>query len=500
MFGKDARVLGSVGSFRQISGKFGRNKYEKRDRAGIPYFINAYRPLIGELDTVRLIPGDYPSQEVVLNPDDSIVKDAGGKPILQTVNLPYVYFVDHYDGKTKKGAICSGGSLVNYKEFRDPCHGCDIFWETAQRNSNGRIESTRMGKQNKYALSTLDYGMYHKLEQYDQQTGLVKINPQTKEPYFNWTKCQGQGCDACRAQKEIKQGDTRHWPMSYTEFQILRDAEAKIGRSCVVCQQKDVIQSRAWTCRQCGDAVIDLSNTSLKKEEIQKACDNEVICPHCSFKGFLSEVYECPACAPRGAQGIRATLFDVDMQIQLVEIGDKKILQIIGWSPPYPLGLNPLVQATPKLGEPVPLLDIFKATPLNIQAERFGVVAQPGAGRPPAQPYGAPAPHGYAPPPQGYVPPAPQGFAPQPQYAPPQGFAPPATPFQPPLQPQGQPQYAPAQGYAPQAPYAPPAQGYAPAPQQQAYAPPPQQYAPPPAAPAPAPQQAYRPNPYAPQQ
>ena len=369
-FGKDQKTLGAVGSFRQMSAAATKQTGGKRKGGGIPYFIDMYRPSTAEIDTIRLLPGEYLQDQLVGEGDDA--------QVVQVVST-FVKFVEHFDGHMEKGVICSAGAFANFKEKCPPCHGCDVFWETVSRNSEGRLESSRISRQGKYAFSVFDYGVYHKLEQYDKTTGQLKVNSVTKEPYYNWVKCLGQGCDACRAQKESKVGNASHWPMNYTQLQVLRDAEVHIGKSCVTCQQTDCIVSLGWMCRHCGECAIDMGTTELKNDELLKMTDYPYQCASCHQVGLLTEVYECRSCAPRGQTGVRATLFDVDLRVKLIDAATKgKSLQVMGWSVPY--------TPDPKYADimkPVDLVARYGPTPLDIQAARLGIQTVPGPRRAP---------------------------------------------------------------------------------------------------------------------
>ena len=325
-FGKDAKILSSVGSFRQMSAAA--TKQPKRARGGgLPYFVDMYSPSTTDIDTIRLLLGEYLQDQI---------EGEGDNAKLVQVIRPFVKFVDHFDGHMQKGAICSAGAWTNFKEKRSPCYGCDIFWDTAAREPGGRLQSSRISRQQKYAFSVLDYGRYHKMEQLDRETGAVRKNNKG-EPYYNWTKCPGQGCDACRVSTiETKIGHATHWSMSYTQFQVLLGAETNIGKSCTVCGTFDSITSQAWLCPNCKECAIDMSTSSLKKDELLQITDNAFNCTSCGQEVLLTEVYECGVCASRGQQGVRATLFDVDLRVQLLVMpgNDQKMLQISGWSAP----------------------------------------------------------------------------------------------------------------------------------------------------------------------
>jgi hypothetical protein len=364
-FGKNPEVRKSVASFRQATAAASKPVGKRgRGGGGVPYYVDMYHPQLGVPDIIRLVPGEYLQDQVVGEGENIRVEQA-----LST----FVKFVEHFDGARQKGANCSAGALANFKDLRQPCFGCDIYWETAQKNeSTGRWESTRMGRQNKYAFSVYDYGVYHKLEQYDRTTGQVKINNKTQQPFFNWVKCIGQGCDACRAQKETKAGYMTHWPINYTQLQVLRTVESEIGRSCVTCGSVDSVISRAWLCPACGECAVDMFSTELKKDELLQLTDNPVQCTYCKEVGLLTELYECGVCKAAGNSGVRATLFDVDLKVMLIEGGNGKSLQVMGWSPPG--AVAPQFAGEVK---PVDLIGRYAPHTLEFQAKQFGVTMAP---------------------------------------------------------------------------------------------------------------------------
>jgi hypothetical protein len=454
-----------------MSQQHSKNAYGgKKAGGGAPYFVDMFQPPMNELCLIRLVPGDYLQDQVIERP--SPTNPAEIEHHVAQVLMPYIKFVDHFDGARQKGGICSGGALMNIKNKRLPCHGCDIYWATAARQPNGRFESTRMSRQNKYAFSVFDYSLYHKLEQYDQATGQVRASS-AGVPYYNWVRCLHAGswapgsmpppaqrtCDPCRAGVESKQGHMSHWPINYTQLQSLRAAESNIGQSCTVCSTENSIHSLGWMCGACGEGVVDMSTTQLKKDEILKLTDELYPCGRCHNTSFLTEVYECRACSPRGQTGVRATLFEVDLKVMLAPGGanNSKMLQVSGWSAPH--GILP---AFVEAAKPIDLIARYAPDSLEKQASKFGVV--PGVPmQPQRQPQTAPSnpqqqqfQQQYAPQQQQqfqqpqFQQPAPQQMLPQP---PQQQFQP--VPQQLPAQQSFQPQpgQQPAQQYA--NPYAP---------------------------------------------
>jgi len=421
-YGKNEEDQKRISSFRRESAALSKSQPRTGGKAKIPAFLDEYKPSTSCIDTVRLIPGAYAQDKIILAPD------AAGQmvPTLTQTICDFIKITEHYDGYYRKGCICSAGPF-NDREHRKPCHGCDIFFATGARNENGRFESTRMSKQNKFVFSVWDYGVYHNNYQLDAQ-GNVRANKNTGKPYMQWQKCIGQGCPSCRASNiETKQGCMRCWPLSYTWFQVLRQQDINvIGRNCVRCLNQNCVNSVSWNTACCGTCVIDMRTTQMTTEEINKAANNEFTCQRCRTTGMLNEVYECGHCVQRGQYGVRASLFDVDLNITVVQSGVNKILQVTGFTGP-----NVIPDAWKEYLKPMDLLARYAPDSLEVQAKRFNV-------QPPPPQLGPQPQQGYAPPPMQQ----PAYQAPQQPWAPQQAAPPPVYPPQPSF---GQPQQAPTQ-------------------------------------------------------
>ncbi len=365
-YGKDSRLTAESGSFRQQSRAFSQNKARHGAKGHVPYYINEFKPTLTAIDTIRLVKGAYLQQQAV---------GEGSNVQVVNVTMPYVKFTEHFHGGLQKSCICSAGALKNFKNKRNRCRGCDIFWETAVRNENtGRTESSIINRQEKYGFGVLVYANYHKVPVLDRESGKIRMNNRTNEPFFNLNKCGLQGCEYCMQRREVTHGSMRHWQMSYTHFQTLRAAELLISDSCSACgaypdfSGVTPIQSLAWSCRDCGSQVIDVATTKLKVDEMRTITDNPHTCADCRQEGFLAESFICTECQKRGQQGRRAELWDVDLRVQLTETGQKaKTLTISGWSPPRPVD-----PAYVQLAKPADLIAIFAPDSWEYQIERFG--------------------------------------------------------------------------------------------------------------------------------
>lgn len=363
-YGKNSAVLqGAGGSFRQRANAYSQHKDQQRQRGGggAPFFVNQYKPSLEEADTIRIIEGHYKVKEAVGEGDQAQVRET---------ELPFYPWTEHFDGRNRKSCICSAGPFAGNRKKSEPCHGCSIHFETREVGADGKKKSGRMSRSEKYAFSVLDYGRYHKMQQVDHQTGQVKRNDKG-EPYYNWAKCDGVGCDGCKAQAETTSGQTRHWSLGYGHYQTLLSADDMVGKSCVNCGGYETIDGLAWVCPNCGEAHIDLRTTSLKIDQVKETVLRDFHCP-CGYNGFLNEIISCRQCTQAGGAARRATIFDVDMQVKRVETGtgDNKqtILMIVRTSPPRPID-----KAFEALGKPLPLEKTYAPTPLEVQAQQFGV-------------------------------------------------------------------------------------------------------------------------------
>ena len=467
-YGKNEADLQVISAFRRGEQQFAKPQPRVNGKSRLPAFITEYTPSSTCMDTVRLVPGEYAQDSVALRPGPE-GKDV---PTLVTSNMPFIQFTKHYDGYYQRGCTCSSGPFRD-RDHRKPCHGCDIYFATAARNETGFYESTRMSKQLMYAFSVWDYGNYHNAPQVDKQ-GNMKMGPQNK-PYMQWQKCIQQGCPHCRAGNvESKQGIMRSWPLNSTQYKVLTATDKQVGLSCARCFGTNCIRSLSWVTGCCHQPVIDIRTTNLTVADVAKLTLEDHTCQQCRVASMLIETYECGHCVQRGQTGVRASLFDVDLNVMsVVGANNSKTIQITGWSPP-----NVIPDTWKAHLKPMDLLASYAPDSLEFQAKMFQVQPSMPGPQQPMHPQGQPqmyaqqppqAPPQYQPPPQYVAPPVqhpavPPAYAQQPQQAalgqPPQ--APPQYPqqtsFGQPAQPQfGQPGFGPGQaGFGAQPPPATP--------------------------------------------
>jgi len=366
-YGKDPKALDENSNFRQQSAAVQATRPKSSGRS-TPRFVNEYQPSLDYPDTIRIIRGSY----------EVDMADQNGQLFKQ--RLSWFPFVDHFHGVLKRGAICSAGPLHNWKNQRQPCHGCDIFW--GQREAGQK--KGPMGKREMYALTVMHFAPYAKVEQVDR-AGQIRRN-NNGEPYMDWVevlpheRMKYQG-------REMREWNCMHWSVGWGHWSVLFDYAKDIGKSCRVCGGRDSITSMAWLCQNCGDAVIDMESTALAPKQIDDLTINPCRCPHCGHEGYLKEAINCNNCG----NGDRADIFDVNLQVQRLRSNDgstQTTLQIKGWSNP-----GPIDPRFAEFAKPLDLPKIYTPDSLDAQAERWGLRTQaPTApqGQQPYRPYAQP--------------------------------------------------------------------------------------------------------------
>ena len=348
-YGKDPRGIDENSSFRQQNARV----QASRPRGGggsRPRFVNEFKPSLDYPDTIRIIRGSYEVE----------IPDERGQ--LSKIRLAYFPFIEHFHGTLKKGAVCSAGPLHAFKNMRQPCLGCDKFWEQREMGN----KKGAMGKREMYALTVMHFAPYAKVEQIDRHTGQVRRS-QTGEPYMEWVqvlpheRMKYQG-------REMREWNLMHWALGYGHMTSLTDyAKTTIGQSCRNCGGMNCIVPIALTCQNCGNALLEYESTTLTPKQIDQMIDNPVRCPHCGNEGFLNEVLNCSNCG----QGARADIYDVNIQVKKVQPSDgsnNNMLNCQGHSAPGPID--------PRFAEhakPLDLPKIYAPDSLEVQAEKWGI-------------------------------------------------------------------------------------------------------------------------------
>lgn len=358
-FGKDNSHLKNIPSFGGSVAQKAANATRSRKAAprtgggsgyggGRPHWVDNFRPSELKPDVIRLIPGAYQTQRV----EDGVLVEE---------TTPWVEFTEHYHAKVKCTTVCSAGPWRRSKKDRSPCYGCDIYWNGYDRAQGGNTGPVNMI--GKYAFCVLDTGLFHKLAQTDDN-GNVKKN-QKGEPYYDWHKCIGMGCQGCHTAIESKQGHVQPWAMSRTQFIQLNGYSESIGNCCTNCDGRDTISTVMWQCAnpECGDLILDVATTTLTQEQVNNIVNQPYKCRACQTVNYPEEVVQCSGC--ENAQ--RASIYDVTLQVKSQRTTDKgSTIQVLSYN------VGPIEAKFAELLTKLPELDKrFSAYSLEQQSKLF---------------------------------------------------------------------------------------------------------------------------------
>lgn len=345
-YGKDPANLKKIvpygGTVSQQMGNATRrpSKPRRSGGGGAPYWANQFRPSESIPDTIRLIPGSY----AVMRVDE----DTGE---IYTETLPWYEYVEHYYNAVKMGGICSAGPFRMLRSKRDACYGCDMFWEDfSERKRTGARTPNRISMREMYVFNVIDMGVFYKTEQLDK-SGNPKVNGKTGEPFWEWKKLLNPN-DPHAIGKETRKGKLMTWAMGQAHFNSLKGYADHISQHCATCGARGddpmnpPIVTHAWQCsnEDCGVPVIRLSDTQLGPQQIGEVVSTPHNCRACGQTNFLEEVKVCgPGCgAPgQGYEPVRATIFDVDMQVKRQKSSDGNQTQLIVLATSNPKPVDP---------------------------------------------------------------------------------------------------------------------------------------------------------------
>lgn len=344
-------------------------KPKRTGGGGGAYYANKYQPPLQGTDLIRIVPADCAEMLVDYDAQDFFRDDKGQPVSVPSAFLKYTYY---YHGTKKRSAIGSEGPLGAFKGKGDPCIAADWYWwEWRQRQANGSKKPNAMSRGDRWAFSVIVLHPFFKVPSTDKD-GNLRVNPATKEPYYEWVK----GHRDERRNKEFeaegyerKFGHRQHWSVGYGHYNTILDQVDECQRSCRSCGTQDSIRELAWVCGECGEAVIDMEETSLDEEGIAKLTMNECKCPHCGHVGYLEDVIECTACD----HAERAQLYDYDFEVKRIansDGGNQTTLNFVRAHGPRPIGK----EVSEDLRKPLDLTAIFAPTPLDKQLEFFGPV------------------------------------------------------------------------------------------------------------------------------
>jgi hypothetical protein len=398
-FGKDpnGKQILSGGTFTQRAAYAGRRPERSGGRGSGSrlYWAENYQPS-QYTDTLRLIAAEYEVEEL-----DPINGE------LTRMYLPWLPIREHYHGGLERGAICSGGPYYATKDKRDLCYGCDMFWEDwairkeHKERTGVRVDNPkRVSMQDKFVFGVVDQGTFYKTEQRDKN-GNVRTN-NSNQPFYEWKKLLYAN-DPNAVGKETKMGAALPWVMNRGQFDMIQlYSESNIGMSCAGCgtfgsAMQPALQGIRYLCAGCKQPVVDMQTTTLSPLQVAELMKVPYVCQHCSTRAFMVEELACFTCVAKGTEPRRASIFDVDIQVQMQKNPSdpsKQQLVILGYSNPRPIA--PQFQA---LLAPLDLSK-FKPTPPAEQAKLWklgGGQEQQGQhqGQPPPQHAQAPGGQSY---------------------------------------------------------------------------------------------------------
>lgn len=411
-FGKDPNQL-SQAAFSNTSQQMANAQRRTRTkRGGEPHWANNLELSDMYESQVRLVPGQFKVPRI---------DDAGN---LYEEIVPWYEARVHYHGVLKRSSICSAGPFFGDRKRREPCVGCDIFWEDFQvrkdreRETGNKVKNpNRVSAGSRYVFLALDKGYFFKTEQRDENNQ-VQMNPNTNKPYMEWVKYVGAHQDSLAHGAEGRWGRYVAWPIAHDYFGVLNAWSDVIGQNCVGCGGQNTLRTHYWKCGNCQNPLLDPATAGLDPKQIKDVTGKPNTCRACGATQYPVEVLVCSQCQ----QPRRASLYDVDLFMRKQQdANDRTQLIITRTSQPGPIEahFHDLLQKPPDL------VKKFAPTPIGEQQSLFqhGGQQQQPPPPPPQQWQGQQYPQ------QQY----PQNFA---QQQHPQGAQP-----------------VPAQAYAPQQPY-----------------------------------------------
>lgn len=338
-------------------------------------YRDRFRAVKPHPDTVRLIPTDCGVQYV--NKENE----------LETRKLGFFTATTHFDGRTNKEIVCSAGPWRMDRKRREPCFGCDLFWDEfgarRARKNEGQAEGPRRWSASEGIIfNVLDYDTYYEVPQTDRKTGQPRMRPaeggQPARPYTEWVKGLDHPNLAQTPGIPSMLGRMCHWKMGQTHYQTLETLGFQIANACKSCHTKVDMRNRrgpaihtvAWICSNdaCQETIIELATTQLPPDAITAMTTKVCACPTCGVVDYLQEVTECMNCPnPK-----RATFYDVDLTVQASPTTNKDgtpgtTLTIIDWSEPYDIPAEYLGH----LDHLHDLKKVYAPTPYDKQKEVF---------------------------------------------------------------------------------------------------------------------------------
>lgn len=417
-FGKDDSNLGRIGTYGATTSQQMGNATRRQSvtRKSSPSWANNYQPSEGTPDIIRLIPGAFDAERI----------DKSTNTVF-TEKVPWFEYTEHFHGGIKKGMTCSGGVFRMADQKRaQPCRGCDIWREDAdvrrqiEREKGVKPEQPkRVSFSGKYAFIVLDTGWFFKGYRYDEH-GRAKVG-QNGQPYTDWIKYTDQNYNAYAATQrdlaqqgkavETQQGLIRSWPVNFTQFNTLIGFSDMAQKHCKNCGGMDCIHVQSYVCGHCQTPTFANNETTMPSDKVKEVVNGIVTCRNCKQQGYPCPIMSCHHCS----NPTPASLYDVDLKMQIIKVNKTNQLHLAGMSNPKPIDgiFSELMQKLPDLPKK------FAPTPYDEQVALFGPQSSGvGTGAAPQQQFMQPQ-QGYGQP-QGFQAPAFGAYGQQPQYQAPQ--------------------------------------------------------------------------------
>lgn len=328
-FGKDANNLNKVASFGGLRAQARAFQAARPTRrAAAPYFVGQYRPVAEEganPDKVRLIAGAHEVDVV-----EDVPNTRGEKHVVKRI-MTYFPCNEHsymIAPNQPRSFLCSAGPFYMDRKRREPCRGCDAYWE----NKGNKSSPHRMS--DLAVFTTLHFGLYAKTPQQDKE-GNLRMNESTGEPYYEWVRFfPHERKKMEQAGFEIRDWSLLHWPLKFSAFNAIGECDDQSSKCCLSCGSRFSIDVEVYLCQGCGIDLIDPNDGTLNQNQLADAV-NGMRCNHCQHVGPLSPVVVCSACP----NPVRASIYDMDLLAKRVRNPktDRLDLQLMGFEGPRPL-------------------------------------------------------------------------------------------------------------------------------------------------------------------
>lgn len=341
-----------------------------------PTWVDQYKPTESNLhpDVIRVLDASYVTE---IPSDDR--KD------LVKITLPWWCWTEHWDNTHEKSSVCSAGPWRDVDSTRaQPCRGCELYRGLSHRDpTTGKMKAGAMSCRSMYSFSVIHYHPYHRVEQFDEDGNIKKNNK--GETFYQWVKCEIDGCPHCAAGKLMLPARKLHWDMGINHYDTLLSKDEALRLCCKNCKTRSSIAWDVFACSnvECGHPFFERGKTCLKEVEVLKTAGSPMLCPVC---GNYSQPNRYDSCTKCGDNPSPATLFDVVLHVHR-ESSTSKIgteLKIDDWEEGYEgVFVPPEIAAfDPEMAKnfhvPLDLPKLIPPTDIQMQNKLFGV-GGPGA-------------------------------------------------------------------------------------------------------------------------